>query len=568
MAYDLLIKNGRIVDGSGMPSFRGDVAVQNGKIVEIGKLRGSATRTIDANGLVVAPGFIDNHCHYDAQVTWDPLCSFSCYHGATSVVIGNCSLSLAPVRPGTQERLAEFLSYVEAISMDVLRTVEFTWETFPQYMDTLDHRLGVNVGTLVGHSAIRYYVMGNECQSRAATADEIQAMRRVVEDSIRGGALGLSVSRNTGHYDPQGVHIPAIWAKEEEIFALGEVLSELGTGLIQGGGGRNAELDNRLMSRLSEATGRQVVYNNLGQSARQPNAWKELMALVDEASAAGIRAYPLCSPNSTTQRFSMRNAQAFRGSPTWHPILLASDEEKLQAYSDPAVRQKLHNEVVEWQVDIPSANLARNWYDYMWIEEPVLEKNKGLKGKSIRELATMRGKGIIDAFLDLVVEENLDTVFLQGENNVDKEAMATILNYPRAIVGLSDGGAHVQFHGGYGYSTRLLGYWVREQGIMSLEQAVRRLTFESASTFGIFDRGLLHPGMAADITIFDPDTVSPLPEDVVHDFPAGGWRIRELAAGIHYTIVNGQVLLEHGKHTGALPGHVLRNTLYHATAGV
>jgi N-acyl-D-amino-acid deacylase len=567
MAYDLLIKHGRIVDGSGMPAFRGDVAVQNGKIVEIGKLRGTAERTIDAGGLVVAPGFIDNHCHYDAQVTWDPLCSFSCYHGATSVIIGNCSLSLAPVRPGTQERLAEFLSYVEAISMDVLRTVEFTWETFPQYMDALDHRLGVNVGTLVGHSAIRYYVMGNECQSRAATPDEIQAMRRVVEDSIRGGALGLSVSRNTGHYDPQGVHIPAIWAKEEEIFALGEVLSELGTGLIQGGGGRNAELDNRLMSRLSEATGRQVVYNNLGQSARQPNAWKELMALVDESSAAGIRAYPLCSPNSTTQRFSMRNAQVFRGSPTWHPILLASDEEKLRAYSDPAVRQKLHNEVVEWQVDIPSANLARNWYDYMWIEEPVLEKNKGLKGKSIRELATMRGKGIIDAFLELVVEENLDTVFLQGENNVDKEAMAKILNYPKAIVGLSDGGAHVQFHGGYGYSTRLLGYWVREQGIMSLEQAVRRLTFESASTFGIFDRGLLHPGMAADITIFDPDTVGPLPEDVVHDFPAGGWRIRELAAGIHCTIVNGQVLLENGKHTGALPGHILRNTLYHAQAG-
>jgi N-acyl-D-aspartate/D-glutamate deacylase len=376
------------------------------------------------------------------------------------------------------------------------------------------------------------------------------------------------VSKNRGHYDPQGVHIPAFWAEEAEIFALADVLSELGVGTIQSGGGRDAELENRLMTRLAEACGRQVVYNNLGQSVRQPEAWKQHMALVDEAAKAGIRANPLCTPNSNTTRFTMRNTQAFRGVPTWHPILLASDEEKLRAYSDPAVRQKLHHEVVEWQADIPSANLARNWYDYMWIEEPVLEKNKGLKGKSIRELSTVRGKGIIDAFLDLVVEENLDTVFLQGENNVDKEAMATILNYPKAIVGLSDGGAHVQFHGGYGYSTRLLGYWVREQGIMSLEQAVRRLTFESASTFGIFDRGLLHPGMAADITIFDPDTVSPLPEDVVHDFPAGGWRIRELAAGIHYTVVNGQVLLENGKHTGALPGHVLRNTLYHATAGV
>ena len=562
MAYDLLIKNGRIIDGSGMPAFRGDVAVQHGKIVEMGKLRGSATRTIDADGLVVAPGFVDNHCHYDAQVTWDPLCSFSCYHGATTVIIGNCSLSLAPVKPGAQERLAEFLSYVEAIPMEVLRTVEFSWESMSEYMNTLDQRLGLNVGTLLGHSALRYYVMGDECQGRAATSNEIQAMRRVVHDAIQAGALGLSVSRNKGHYDPQGVHIPAIWAEEDELFALGDVLSELGTGVIQSGGGRAAELRNRLMSRLSEATGRQVVYNNLGQSVREPNAWKELMAIVDETASAGIRAYPLCTPNSTTQRFTMRNSQVFRGVPTWHPILLASDDDKLRAYSDPGIRQKLHQEVVDWTVDIPGATLSRQWYDYIWVEEPALAKNKALQGKSLRELAEAQGKRIIDAFLDLVVEENLDTVFLQGELNVDKAAVTKILNYPNAIVGLSDGGAHVQFHGGYGYSTRLLGHWVRDEGIMSLEQAVRRLTFESATVFGIFDRGLLRPGMAADITLFNPDTVGPLPEDAVHDFPAGGWRMREMAAGVHYTIVNGQVLIEDGKHTGALPGRVMRNSLY------
>jgi N-acyl-D-aspartate/D-glutamate deacylase len=201
----------------------------------------------------------------------------------------------------------------------------------------------------------------------------------------------------------------------------------------------------------------------------------------------------------------------------------------------------------------------------MWVDTPVLEKNQGLHGKSIRELATTQGKSIIDAFLDLVVEEHLDTGFLQGENNTDKAAMSTILNYPNAIIGLSDGGAHVQFHGGYGYSTMLLGYWVREQQVMSLEKAVRRLTAESASTFGIYDRGLLHPGLAADITIFDPETVRTLPEDVVHDFPAGGWRVRELAEGIKCTIVNGEVLIEDGKPTGALPGRVMRNTLYAAT---
>ncbi len=562
MAYDLLLKNGRIVDGSGMPSFHGDVAVKDGKIVELGKLSGQATRTIDADGLVISPGFVDNHCHYDAQVLWDPLCSFSCYHGATTVIIGNCSLSLAPVKPGTQERLSEFLSYVEAIPMDVLRTVDFSWNSVSEYMDTLDQRLGVNVGTLIGHSAVRYYVMGDECQGRPPTQDELQSMQGLVADAINAGALGLSVSRNKGHYDPQGVLIPAVWAAEEEIFALGDVLRELGTGIIQSGGGRGAEIESRLMSKLSQATGRQVVYNNLGQTVRRPNEWKELMAVVDETSKAGIRAYPLCTPNSTTQRFTLRNCQQFRGLPTWHPILLESDDEKLRAYSDPQVRDKLHEEAVAWSVEVREANIAKNWYEYMWVDEPVLAKNSGLKGKSIIEIAQEQGKRIIDAFLDLAVEEDLNTVFVQGDNNVDKDAVSQILNYPNTIVGLSDGGAHVQFHGGYGYSTRLLGYWVREQGIMSLEKAVRRLTFESASTFGIYDRGLLHPGMAADITIFDPDTVRTLPEDTAYDFPAGGWRISELAEGIEATVVNGEVLIENGKHTGALPGRVMRNALY------
>src|SRR3954470_6448148 len=227
MAYDLLIKNGRIVDGSGMPSFMGDVAVKNGKIAEIGKLSGAADQIVDAGGRAVSPGFIDNHCHYDAQVTWDPLCSFSCDHGATSVVIGNCSLSLAPVRRGKEKRMAEFLSYVEAIPMEVLNTVEVDWETFPDYMDRLDRNLGVNVGTLIGHNAVRYYVMGEECQKRAAAEAELKQMQAVVRDGMEGGALGLSVSRNRGHYDPQGVHIPALWADEKEVFALVVVLREM-----------------------------------------------------------------------------------------------------------------------------------------------------------------------------------------------------------------------------------------------------------------------------------------------------------------------------------------------------
>jgi N-acyl-D-aspartate/D-glutamate deacylase len=565
MAYDLLIKNGRIVDGSGMPAFRGDVGIRNGKIAELGKLGGPAQRTIDAEGQVVAPGFVDNHCHFDAQVTWDPLCSFSPQHGATTVVFGNCSLGLAPIRPGTAKRVAEFLSYVEAIPMNVLDTVDVEWESIAQYMNRLEGRLGVNVGNLIGHTTVRYYVMGDASQERTATSDEIKAMQDVVRDGMKAGALGLSVSRNRGHYDPQGKHIPALWADEAEIFALADVLRELGTGIVQCGGGRAPELKDGLMARLSEATGRTVIYNNLGQTMRDPDAWKKHMARLEETSKAGIRAFPLCSPNRTTQHFTMKNCQVFRGTPTWHPILLASDEEKLRAYSDPAVRRKLHEEVVEHKgTKLPAPGYSLKWWDYMWVEKPALEKNKGLKGKTIGQLAKDQGKGVIDAFLDLVVEEKLETEFMQSEINVDNEAMKQILSHPNAIVGLSDGGAHVQFHGGYGYCTRLLAEWVREKKIMTLEHAVRRLTFDSASALGLYDRGLLRPGLNADVVIFDSDTVRPLPESIVHDFPAGGWRVKEPAAGVMATIVNGEVLLENGEHTGALPGKVARNTYYHA----
>ena len=566
MAYDLLIKNGRVVDGSGMPSFRADVGIKDGKIAEIGKLSSPAAKTIDADGRAVSPGFIDNHCHYDAQITWDPLCTFSCDHGATSVVFGNCSLSLAPVRKGKEERLCEFLSYVEAIPMEVLKTLEFTWESFPEYLDQMDHHLGVNVGNLVGHTAVRYYVMGDECQKRTATDDEIGQMQDLVRDAMTAGALGLSVSRNQGHYDPQGVHIPALWADEKEIFALGDVLREMGTGLIQSGGGNGAEMKDGLMSRLSEATGRTVVYNNLSQSARRPDQWHQQMKRIDETVAQGIRAFPMCTPNRITDYFTMRNTQEFRGLPVWHPISLSSPEDMLKAYADPETRKKLHEEAVEFKGG-PAIGLSRNWWDYMELQTAVLPKNKPLEGKTLGEIAKAQGKGIIDCFLDLAIEENLDTEWLHGEINVDDEAVAKILTYPNAVIGLSDGGAHVQFQSGYGFSTRLLGEWVREKGILTLEQAVRRLTFESASIFGLHDRGLLRPGMVADIVIFDPNTVKPLPLEVLHDFPTGAKRIKEPAQGIHMTIVNGQVLLDEGKHTGALPGRVLRNTYYRAQHG-
>ncbi|MGE0258384.1 MAG: amidohydrolase family protein [Alphaproteobacteria bacterium] len=563
MAYDLLIKNGLVVDGSGMPAFRGDVGVKNGKIAEIGKLSSPATRTIDADGRAVAPGFIDNHCHYDAQVTWDPLCTFSPEHGATSVIFGNCSLSLAPVRKGGELRLAEFLSYVEAIPMEVLKTIEFDWETVPQYMDRLDNHLGINIGNLIGHTAVRHYVMGDNCQKPGATDEQIKQMRDLVREGMEAGALGFSVSREKGHFDPQGVLIPALWADENEIFQLCDVLRDMGTGTIQAGGGQYVELKDGMMRRLAEATGRTVVYNSLSQTMRRPDEWKIHMARIEETASLGIRAYPMCSPNRVTQDFTMKNTQVFRGLPTWHPILLMSNEEKLRLYADPETRAKLHEEAIVNKPDA-AVGISKTWWNYIWVNEPALEKNKWMQFKSIGQIAEAQKKGVIDAFLDLVVEEKLETRFLQAENNIDDEAVSKILTHPNAVIGLGDGGAHVQFHGGYGYLTKLLGEWVREKQVMSLEQAVRRLTFDSASTFGLYDRGLLRPGLAADIVVFDPATVKCGKEEVVHDFPAGGWRIKETSEGVSHTIVNGQVLLEDKKHTGALPGRVLRNTHWHA----
>jgi N-acyl-D-amino-acid deacylase len=563
MAYDLLVKNGRIIDGSGMPAFHGDVAVAGGKIVEVGRLSGPAKRVIDADGLEVAPGFVDNHCHYDAQVTWDPLCTYSCYHGATTVIIGNCSLTLAPAKPHERERLAGMLSYVEAIPMEVLQAgVPWTWQSFPEYMHAIGQRLGVNVGALVGHSAVRLYAMGEECHSRPATEAEVETMRAVVREALEAGALGLSITRNMNHYDIKGNRIPAACAPESELFTLAEVLRDVGTGVMQSGGGTNPELKDRLMSRLSEASGRRVMYNTLSEQARSPGKWKEHLQVVEEAGRQGIRAVPLCSPSSIMQRFTMKNCQVFRGFPTWLPILQASDAEKLRVYRDPARRESLRAEV-----DAPlgpEASFSKRW-DLMWVEEPQLAKNQELKGQSLEAIARAQGKHPVDALLDLAVEEGLDTVFILGEINTDTEAVGQILRSPYAVVGLSDGGAHVQFHSNVSNSTRLLGYWVREKGIMSLEQAVRRLTFDSATAFGIFDRGLLQPGMAADLVIFDADTVQPGKEDIVHDFPSNGWRIRELAEGIHYTVVNGTVLLEKGEHVGTYPGRVLRNAMYQAT---
>ena len=556
--YDLLIRDGLVVDGSGMPAFHADVGIERGKVTEIGRLGGPAKRTIDADGRAVAPGFIDNHCHFDAQVTWDPLCTFSPNHGVTTVIFGNCSLGLAPARPDDHEALAMMLSRVEAIPMESLEAgVPWGWATFPEYLDVLDRRLGVNAGVLMGHSAVRRYVMGEDAYDReAATGPELEAMKAIVREGVTEGALGLSFDRNTGHLDLLGRRIPGIVAPVEEIYELASALRGLSSGVLQCGSAYPLEIRDGFATRMSEASGRPVVYNQLVYNATTPDAWRAHLDLVEQRVREGRRVYPVVNPRPQSTRFTMRNAQVFDRLPAWQAVMTGSDEQKLAAFRDPSMRLRLHAEAVEGE-NIPVTALPIRW-EGIFVARPALEKNADLAGKSVAQVAQEQDKDVLDAFLDLVVEESLATSFRNSQAGGDNEAMAAMLGSPYTMIGLSDAGAHVVFEAGYGYSSVVLGHWVREERVLTLEEAVRKLSFMQASVYGLHDRGLLRPGMAADIVVFDPDTIAAEETDETHDLPGGLMRLRQLARGVDYTIVNGQTLMEGGEHTGAYPGRVMR----------
>ncbi|MEA2640802.1 MAG: N-acyl-D-amino-acid deacylase [Chloroflexota bacterium] len=553
MPFDLLIRNGMIVDGSGIPGYRGDVAISGGRIVEVGKVAGEARRVLNADGLTVAPGIVENHTHYDAQVTWDPLCTYSCYHGATTVIMGNCSLALAPAHEGDRETLASVLSHVEAIPLEAIRSgVDWRWETIPQYMDALDQRLGVNVACLIGHSAVRRYVMGEASQERHATDDEVAAMCAIVREGLEAGAVGVSFERNMRHFDWNGRLAPTNLAADEEIFAVAAVPDEVGRGVIQYGG------DRELGIALVRRSGRPVFYANVTQQAVAPNRWRDRLAESEALMREGHRAYQFVMPRPGDLRYTLKTAQHFDAMPTWRTVMLLSLEERKRAFRDAATRARLHVEAVETPSDPEKGgDFTRRW-DLQFVFRPMLPKNRGLEGKSVAQIAREQGRDVLDVFLDLALEEELDTEFERREVNSDDEAMTVLLTSPYTVIGQSDGGAHVVFRTDYSYATYLLSHWVREKGIMPLEEAIRKLTFIPASLFGLHDRGLVQPGMAADLMVFDPATIGPLEPDEAADLPGGATRRRQLAQGIEWTVVNGQVLIEDGEHTGAYPGRVAR----------
>ena len=554
MSYDLIVRNGKIIDGSGIPGFHADVAVSGGRIVEIGQVSGDARRVLDADGLAVAPGIIDNHTHYDAQVTWDPLCTFSCYHGVTTVVMGNCSLAMAPAHEEDREMLANVLSHVEAIPLEAIRAgVKWSWETIPQYLDALDQRLGINVASLIGHSAVRRYVMGEASQERHATDAEVAAMKAIVREGIEAGAVGVSFERNLRHFDWNGRLAPTNVASDAEIFAVAGVVDEVGRGVIQFGG------DRKLGAQVAKTSRCPVFYGNITQQTVAPNRWREQLTEAENMMRQGHRAYQFVMPRPGDLRYTLKTAQHFDAMANWKSVMLLPLEQRKQAFRDPETRARLHLEAVETPNN-PNhpGDFTRRW-DLQFVFRPALPKNQHLKGKSIAAIAQEQEKDVLDTFLDLALEENLETEFERHEVNSDEAAMTALLTSPYTIIGQSDGGAHVVFRTDYSYSTYLLSHWVRERGIMPLEEAIRKLTFVPASLFGLYNRGLVRPGMAADLMVFDPETIAPLEPGEAQDLPGGAKRRKQLAQGIEYTVVNGEVLLEHGKHTGAYPGKVARN---------
>jgi N-acyl-D-amino-acid deacylase len=555
--YDLLLKGGRIYDGSGMPSYNADVAVNGGRVVEIGRLNGGARRTLHVDGLAVAPGFIDPHTHLDAQLFWDPLGTSSCFHGVTSVVIGNCGLSLAPAKPEDHDAVIKSFVRVEAISRRVLEEgIEWKWVSTGEYLDALGARLGINVAALIGHIAVRHYVMGEAAVERTGTPDEISKMRSLVREGMAAGAVGFSTNQNPRHMREDGKPVASRLAAKEELAALLDVLSEVNAGVVQlSGGGSDARGRIDYAAEMARRTGRPVLWQSISHSWTRPDHWRGMLDRTAKVfREEGLPIYAMTQAKPFENRYTLRNAQCFDEFPTWRAIMFSPVEERRKAFADPVVRKQLQIEAID---DRSPSTFPRRW-DRIFVDAVKLEKNKSLERKTIQEIAERQGKTGLDAFLDLAVEEDLETRFVHNNTQGDPEAVCEILKHPSVMIGQSDAGAHMGYDARFGYCTAFLGRWVRDCGIMDLEQAVSKLTFRVASVFGLNDRGLLRPGFAADIAVFDPATVNTLEPEYVQDLPGNETRMIQRAKGIHHTVVNGEVAIEDGNPTGAYPGKVLR----------
>ncbi|MGE0824769.1 MAG: amidohydrolase family protein [Candidatus Binatia bacterium] len=555
--YDLLIKNGTVVDGTGVPAYRGDLAVSSGQIVEMGAVAGTAARVIDASDLIVAPGFIDPHTHYDAQICWDPLITCSSWHGVTTVILGNCGVGLAPCKPAEQEVATWNLVHVEAIPYDVLtRGLTWDWESFPQYMEATAKRgVGINVGFLAALSPFRHFVMGDEAMGREATPQETGQIRALLHDAMTAGALGLSLTIMPQHLGYKAQPLACRLASQDELRTYAGILRELGRGTIeialtkQPSGVSDREY--ALLDLLSSESGRPVTWLNLRDRDDAPEEWTNTLAKVAPLLERGCR--PQVAVRPLIVEFNLRN-----------PFLFASMHCMKPVFEDKSIdAQKRVYAGAEFRRAFAAELERRTVFHHIWERTQVKEvTNPALKSfewQNIAAIARERGIAPLDTFFDLALEDDLALDYMIPLLDINEERVVKKFSDPRTLIGISDGGAHVDMLCNAGYPSYLLGTFVRKKQAISLERAVQRITAEPAQFFGLADRGVLRIGMAADITIFDPHTIgSPERPEIRNDLPGGGRRLVTQADGIAYTIVNGQILYEGQRHTGALPGQVLR----------
>jgi N-acyl-D-amino-acid deacylase len=556
MSYDLLIRNGTVVDGTGGPGRRADVAIENGKIAEIGRLSDGAKRVIDASDLVVAPGFIDPHTHYDAQICWDPEISPSSWHGVTSVIMGNCGVGIAPCRPDSHEVAMRDLVNVEAIPYDVLNQgITWDWETFPQYLAAASRRGAVlNLGFLAPLTPFRHYVMGEASMERAANPDETVRIKALLKEAVAAGALGFSTTALTQHIGHQGRPLACRNASRDEMKAYCNALNELAAGTIEIALTQRASVvtdeDYALLDFMLSESGRPVTFLALLERDDLPEACVESRRRIDPLIGRG--AVPQTCPRPLTREVSLKNPFSFASFDSWAPVFNKPVAEQAAIYRDPRFRNAFREELRQPRV------FSGNWQliSVNRVSAPAL---KGGEGRTVAEIARECGKDGVDAFLDVALEDDLETEFTLLFLNVADDRVAKILEDPHTLLALGDGGAHVDLMCDAGYCTYLLGKWVRDKELMSLEHAVHRLTAQPADLFGIKDRGRLAAGLAADLVIFDPRTVGS-PERPVrrNDLPGGGKRFVMPSSGILWTIVNGHVTYAEGSLTDARAGQMLR----------
>jgi N-acyl-D-amino-acid deacylase len=557
MAYDLLIKNGTVIDGTGAPGRHADVAVSGGKIMEIGKIRDSATRVIDASDCVVAPGFIDPHTHYDAQICWDGAVTPSPWHGVTSVVMGNCGVGIAPCRPGDREVAMRDLVNVEAIPFEVLNAgITWDWETFPQFLNAADARKpALNLAFLAPLTPFRHYVMGAESMERAATPAETAKIKSLLGEAMDAGAFGFSSTVLNQHIGYGGKPLGCRYADAAEYRAYSNVLKEKNKGAIEVAVTRQiAVLEDEqydLLDLLLAESNRPVTFIAMFDRDDIPEAVRDTLRKAAPLIKRGAR--PQTSPLPLTREVNMRNPFSFAAFPSWNRVFTdKSKSAQAAVYRDRAFRD-------HFREDLKKPQTFGNWAR-VTVHEVHSAALKPFEGRTVAEIAKALGKDPVDTFLDLTVDDDLDIEFALATFNNRPERMKEILSNPDILIGLGDGGAHVDMLCDSGYPTFLLGTWVREQQVMSLEQGVRRLTSDPADFFGIKDRGRLQTGLAADIAIFDPKTIGSANRgERRYDLPGGAKRMVMPSRGVLHTIVNGETVYADGSLTGAKAGKVLRS---------